>query len=109
MREKIARWLREYKLNEVEVDNPEAEDGIIKWDKASGATKGYWLKDADQILALIAEEIEKVRENNPYPAKPKLASAEYYEANGYDRACRRILALLKGKPKPKNVIGSVEL
>ena len=54
-----------------------------------------WEKFIDQILSLITTEIEKVRENNPYPAKPKLASAEYYAANGYDRACQRILNLLK--------------
>lgn len=50
---------------------------------------------AKEILKMQCKEIEKVRKNNPYPEKPSLASAEYYEANGYDRACRKILAIFK--------------
>ena len=78
----------------------EIENTINKY--ACGASSddedsiNQWYEDyITEILSLITTEIEKVRENNPYPAKPKLASAEYYAANGYDRACQRILNLLK--------------
>lgn len=50
------------------------------------------------LYSLLKEEIEKVRGNNPYP-KAKLASAEYYEGEGFDRACQRILALLRSVDK----------
>ena len=48
-REKIARWLRTYKLGEIEVDAP-TDDGIVPWDKASEKTRDYWLKDADRFM-----------------------------------------------------------
>jgi len=52
--EKIARWLRVYKLNEVEVADT-TEDGIVPWDKCSQEIKNRWLADAREILALIKE------------------------------------------------------
>ena len=52
--EKVARWLRTYKLGEVEVEDP-AEDGIVPWDKCHQETKNRWLADAREILSLIKE------------------------------------------------------
>lgn len=85
MREKIAEWLYYYKYGR-----------LCLWKDLANCSKEQFLIDADQILKEVCEEIEKVRKNNPYPEKPSLASAEYYEANGYDRACRKILSLFTG-------------
>ena len=43
-------------------------------------------------LSLLKEEIKKVE--NPY-SKAKLASAEYYEGEGFDKACQAILKILE--------------
>ena len=61
MKEEIARYLRTYKLNEVEADT---EDGIVPWDKCSYSTRMYWLKDAGQILSLIIKRGKEIK--NPY-------------------------------------------
>ena len=54
--EKVARWLRTYKLGEVEVEDPaEGRNGIIPWGKCHQETKNRWLADAREILALIKE------------------------------------------------------
>ncbi len=52
LREQLGRWLRTYKLNEVETDDHLVEDGITPWDKISQNTRNYWLKDANLILDL---------------------------------------------------------
>jgi len=55
MREKLARWLRTYKLNEVEVYD-QNEDGIIPWEACSQEIKNYWLNDADQVIAIVTKD-----------------------------------------------------
>ena len=95
MIEKIARWLRVYKLQEVEVDN-ETEDGIVPWDKASQETRDFWLKDTKELLTLISEEIEKVE--NPYPITTRYDDPRYMDKLAREcwEECRqKILSLLK--------------
>jgi len=91
MIEKIARWLRVYKLQEVEVDN-ETEDGIVPWDKASQETRDFWLKDTKELLALISEEIEKVE--NPFTPHPR-AILSHHKA--FESCRQKILSLLRSK------------
>jgi len=57
-------------------------------------SKASFEAGADAMLEAISNEIEKVEKANPY-SKAKLASAEYYEGEGFHRACQKILALLK--------------
>jgi len=88
MREKVARWLRTYKLNEVEVDDP-TDDGIVPWDESSQQTRVYWLRDADKILTLIRVEIEEVE--NP---SPEGGLASFY-FRGFERCRHAILEALE--------------
>lgn len=53
VREGIARWLRTYKLNEIEVAALEVEDGIATWERCD--TKEFWLRDADKLFSLPIE------------------------------------------------------
>ena len=53
---------------------------------------GECFEKAAQILSLLEEEIKKVE--NPY-SKAKLASAEYYEGEGFHRACQAILKIVE--------------
>ncbi len=59
LREKIARWLRCYKLEEIEGIGV---DDIISWQ----FTKDYWLEDATQILALIKEALPELAKEAGY-------------------------------------------
>ena len=93
MIEKIARWLRVYKLQEVEVDN-ETEDGIVPWDKASQETRDFWLKDTKELLALISEDIEKVEKQAENTPRYWDGLGKAYQ-DGWENACQAILSLLR--------------
>ena len=64
-----------------------------KWETLKLDQQDFFRKKADTlVLALLEEEIKKVE--NPYP-KAKLASAEYYEGEGFHRACQAILKIVE--------------
>lgn len=89
MRDKIARLM----MNK---DNEMGECWCV-WEDTSldaDATRASYRVTANQILALIRKEIKKMEKANSYP-KAKLASAEYYEGEGFYRACQKILAMFK--------------
>jgi len=51
LKEKLARWLRPFMLNEIE-----GVDGITPWEQCGQDTKDYWLRQADKILAFLEAE-----------------------------------------------------
>ena len=93
MREQIARWLRTYKLGEVEVNNPTIEnDGIAPWDKTTQIIRDFWLTDAKELLAQISEEIEKVE--NPFLYDGENLG-ELFQAAAFDNCRQAILKALE--------------
>lgn len=89
MKEEIANEIAkriEHLLSKAQVIDRINNDEIVK--------RQDYLSLASGVLTLIREEIEKVE--NPYP-KGKLASAEYYEGEGFHRACQAILKALEAE------------
>ena len=64
---------------------------INRWFHPADAEDGFQV--ADQILALLREEIEKVE--NPYRSNGSGFNLNTHRADGYDDACQKILALLE--------------
>ena len=88
------------------VESPYMHDGVkMAREDPSKALELEWKHQAfregqeagaDAMFGALKEEIEKVE--NPY-SKAKLASAEYYEGEGFHRACQAILKILEGDVK----------
>ena len=95
MSEKILGWRPEGWEEAVVATVQQFEvDDRVRATEFQELARGLIEGGASIMAMLITTEIEKVRKNNPYP-EGKLASAEYYEGEGFDRACRKIIALFK--------------